>query len=38
MGVLFVHSLNSLGLSVGGGSGHDGAQERGVRCVLFSSC
>ena len=37
MGVLIVHSLNSLGLSVGDGLGHDGVQERSVRCVLFSS-
>ena len=37
MGVLIVHSLNSLGLSVGDGSGHEGVQEHIVCCVLSSS-
>ena len=37
MDALFAHSLNSLGLSVGGGLGHDGAKGRCVHCVLFSS-
>ena len=37
MGVPIVHSLNSLGLSCGGGLGHDGDWERGAHWVLFLS-